>query len=67
MFYLDLEDFHIVGASPEMLVRCVDDKIDYHPIAGTRRRGLDDQEDVIIAEELLTDDKVLAEHLMLVD
>ena len=67
MFYLDLEDFHIVGASPEMLVRCVDDKIDYHPIAGTRRRGLDDQEDVIIAEELLTDDKELAEHIMLVD
>ncbi len=67
MFYLDLEDFHIVGASPEMLVRCVDNKLDYHPIAGTRRRGLDDQEDARIAEELITDEKELAEHIMLVD
>ncbi|MBR61264.1 MAG: anthranilate synthase component I [Dehalococcoidia bacterium] len=67
MFYLDLDDFHIVGASPEMLVRCIDNKIDYHPIAGTRRRGLDDREDASIAEELLTDEKELAEHIMLVD
>jgi len=67
MFYLDLEDFHIVGASPEMLVRCVDNKIDYHPIAGTRRRGLDSEDDDNIAAELLQDEKELAEHIMLVD
>jgi len=67
MFYLDLEDFHIVGASPEMLVRCVDNKIDYHPIAGTRRRGLNSEDDDNIAAELLQDEKELAEHIMLVD
>ena len=67
MFFLDLKDFQIVGASPEMLVRCVDNKIDYHPIAGTRRRGLDSEEDDKIAVELLTDEKELAEHIMLVD
>ncbi len=67
MFYLDLDEFQIVGASPEMLVRCVDNKIDYHPIAGTRRRGVDSNEDSKMAAELLEDKKELAEHIMLVD
>ncbi|MCX6024448.1 MAG: anthranilate synthase component I [Chloroflexi bacterium] len=67
MFYVHLDTFDIVGASPEMLVRVEDDAIDYHPIAGTRRRGTTDEEDKALEIELRTDEKERAEHIMLVD
>ncbi len=67
MFYLDLDGFQIIGSSPEMLVRCVDGEIDYHPIAGTRPRGASREEDDRLAAEMLGDEKEQAEHIMLVD
>src|SRR3954469_12159668 len=67
MFYLDLGDAQLVGTSPEMLVRVEEGKIDYHPIAGTRRRGKDAEEDAALEEELVNDDKERAEHVMLLD
>src|SRR4051794_38133858 len=67
MFYLDLGDAQLVGTSPEMLVRVEDGKIDYHPIAGTRRRGKDAEEDAALEEELVNDEKERAEHVMLLD
>src|SRR4051812_21784170 len=67
MFYFDLADFHIVGASPEILVRLEGDTVTVRPIAGTRRRGASPEEDAALAEELLADDKERAEHIMLVD
>jgi anthranilate synthase component I len=67
MFYLDLGDFQVVGASPELLVRVEDGIVTNHPIAGTRPRGASEEEDDALAEELLADEKELAEHIMLVD
>ncbi len=67
MFYLDLQDFHIIGASPELLVRVEDGEVTIHPIAGTRPRGTDGQSDQQLAEELQHDPKERAEHVMLVD
>jgi anthranilate synthase component 1 len=67
MYYLDLGEAQIVGASPEMLVRVEDGMIDYHPIAGTRRRGATPEEDAALEEELRTDEKERAEHVMLLD
>jgi anthranilate synthase component 1 len=67
MFYLDLEDFHIVGSSPEILVRVEDGEVTVRPIAGTRPRGKDEAEDCALEQELLHDPKELAEHLMLID
>ena len=67
MFYLDLDGFQIIGSSPEMLVRCVDGEIDYHPIAGTRPRGASREDDDRLAAEMLGDEKERAEHIMLVD
>jgi anthranilate synthase component 1 len=67
MYCLHLDDFHIIGASPEMLVRVEDGAIDYHPIAGTRPRGQDPREDASLEQELLADAKERAEHIMLVD
>ncbi len=67
MFYLDLGDFQIVGASPELLVRVEDGVVTNHPIAGTRPRGATPEEDERLAEELLADEKERAEHIMLVD
>ena len=67
MFYLDMGDFQIVGASPELLVRVEDGVVLTHPIAGTRRRGASDAEDAALAAELLADEKERAEHIMLVD
>ena len=67
MFYFDLGDFHIVGASPEILVRLEGDTVTVRPIAGTRRRGATPAEDAALAEELLADPKERAEHIMLVD
>ncbi|MDP2792783.1 MAG: anthranilate synthase component I [Sulfurisoma sp.] len=71
MFYFDFEDFHVVGASPEILVRLDDAgeerRITLRPIAGTRKRGATPEEDAALAEELLADPKERAEHLQLLD
>lgn len=69
MFYLELgDDFQVVGASPEMLVKVDHDRIvETHPIAGTRHRGKTDAEDDALAQDLLADEKERAEHIMLVD
>jgi anthranilate synthase component 1 len=67
MYYLHLDDFYIVGASPELLVRVEDGTVSTHPIAGTRRRGKDAVEDMALEEELRHDEKERAEHIMLVD
>ncbi|TMC61106.1 MAG: anthranilate synthase component I, partial [Chloroflexota bacterium] len=67
MFYLDMHDFHIVGASPELLVRYEDNEVTIRPIAGTRPRGTDSQRDKDFAQELQSDPKERAEHIMLVD
>ncbi len=67
MFYLHLGDFHIVGASPEILVRLEQDTVTLRPIAGTRRRGATPEEDQALEAELLADPKERAEHLMLID
>jgi len=67
MFYLDLDDFHVVGSSPEILVRLEDGMVTLRPIAGTRPRGKDEEDDQRLEAELLADPKELAEHLMLID
>ncbi len=67
MYFLDLDDFQIVGSSPEILVRVEDGEVTVRPIAGTRRRGHSETEDLALEEELLNDPKELAEHLMLID
>ena len=67
MFYLHLDDSVILGSSPEMLVRVQGRQVDYRPIAGTRPRGTTEAEDRKLGEELLSDEKELAEHVMLVD
>jgi anthranilate synthase component 1 len=67
MYYFDFDDFHVVGASPEILVRLDGDTVTVRPIAGTRRRGATPAEDAALAEELLGDQKERAEHLMLLD
>jgi len=67
MFYFDFEDFHVVGASPEILVRLEDGNVTLRPIAGTRKRGKTAEEDEALAAELLADEKERAEHLMLLD
>lgn len=67
MFFLEGEDATLVGASPELLVRLEDDLVEMRPIAGTRRRGLTEDEDQRLAEEMLADEKERAEHVMLVD
>ena len=67
MFYYDMGDHHVVGASPEILVRLEGDNVTVRPIAGTRPRGKTPQQDAALAQELLADPKELAEHLMLID
>ncbi|CAG8727383.1 6453_t:CDS:2, partial [Racocetra fulgida] len=67
LFYIDLNDFQIVGASPELLVKVEDNIVYTHPIAGTRKRGKNKEEDEMLAKELLSDPKERAEHVMLVD
>ncbi|WP_019625080.1 anthranilate synthase component I [Thioalkalivibrio sp. ALJT] len=67
MYYLDLGDHHVVGASPEILVRLEDDRVTVRPIAGTRPRGRTEEEDRALEAELLADPKERAEHLMLID
>ena len=67
MYYLHLGDFHIIGASPELLVRVEDGIVSNHPIAGTRSRGKSAAQDLALEEELRNDEKERAEHIMLVD
>ena len=67
MYFLDFEDYHIVGSSPECLTRLSDGVVETFPIAGTRKRGKDAAEDAALAEDLLADEKERAEHAMLVD
>jgi anthranilate synthase component 1 len=67
MFYLDYGDFQIVGASPEVLVRVEDGMVMTRPLAGTRRRGESPEEDTALEQELRSDEKERAEHIMLVD
>jgi anthranilate synthase component 1 len=67
MYFLHLGDFHIVGTSPELLVRVEDGIVSNHPIAGTRPRSADVNKDKALAEELKKDEKERAEHVMLVD
>lgn len=67
LYFLELDDLALVGSSPEVLVRLEDGRVTVRPIAGTRPRGRTDDEDRSLAEDLLADEKELAEHLMLVD
>jgi anthranilate synthase component 1 len=67
MYFLRMGDMHVLGSSPEMLVRVKGRKLEYRPIAGTRWRGKDEAEDARIETELLADEKERAEHVMLVD
>ena len=67
LFYLHLADSAVVGSSPELLVKVDGRSIEYRPIAGTRPRGATPEEDRALAEDLLSDEKELAEHVMLVD
>ena len=67
LYYLNLEDFHIVGSSPEILARLEDGEVTVRPIAGTRRRGEDEQDDLDMEKDMINDPKEIAEHLMLID
>lgn len=67
LFFLKMRDFHLIGSSPEVMVRLEEGTVELRPIAGTRRRGKDEQEDRALADELLQDPKERAEHVMLVD
>ena len=67
MYYMNMGDFYIVGSSPEILVRLEEGEVTVRPIAGTRPRGKDTQQDINLEKELLADPKELAEHLMLID
>jgi anthranilate synthase component 1 len=67
MFYLNFGDIKLIGASPEILARLTDGKIELRPIAGTRPRGATPEEDQALEEELMADPKERAEHIMLVD
>ena len=67
MVFMDMGDFHIVSASPEILARVEDGKITVRPLAGTRKRGKTEEEDLALEQELLADEKEIAEHLMLID
>ncbi|MBK8150752.1 MAG: anthranilate synthase component I [Acidobacteria bacterium] len=67
MFFVNLGSETLIGASPEMLVRCHGRKVEYRPIAGTRKRGATETEDWMLAEDLRSDSKEIAEHVMLVD
>jgi anthranilate synthase component 1 len=67
MYFMDLGDFHIVGSSPEILVRLEDGQVTVRPIAGTRPRGATEAEDQALEKDLLADPKERAEHIMLMD
>ncbi len=67
MFFFKFGDIALIGTSPELLVKVEGDVVETHPIAGTRPRGADDREDLRLEDEMLSDEKELAEHMMLVD
>ena len=67
MFYFNFEDFFVIGASPEILVRLEGDRVTVRPIAGTRKRGASPEEDQALAADLLADEKERAEHTQLLD
>ena len=67
MYFIDLDECQIVGASPEILVRLEDNEINLRPLAGTRKRGESPEEDKLNEDDLLNDPKEIAEHLMLID
>ena len=67
MYFLKFGNIEVVGSSPEILVRLEDEKVEVRPIAGTRKRGKNEEEDVALEKDLLQDEKELAEHIMLVD
>ncbi len=67
LYYFNLDEFHIVGSSPEILSRLENGTVSLRPIAGTRKRGKDEAEDKAMEDELLADPKEIAEHLMLID
>ena len=67
MYFLDMGDFHVAGASPEILARLEDREITVRPIAGTRRRGKTPTDDLVMEKDMLGDPKEIAEHLMLID
>ncbi|MBM4226395.1 MAG: anthranilate synthase component I [Gammaproteobacteria bacterium] len=67
LFFIDLEDFQIVGSSPEILVRLEGSAVTTRPLAGTRKRGATEAEDLALEQELLADPKEVAEHVMLID
>lgn len=67
MYYMDLDDFHIVSSSPEILARLDNNEVTVRPLAGTRRRGVDQEDDKAMEMDLLGDPKEIAEHLMLID
>src|SRR5690625_28219 len=67
MFFMNLDEFYVVGSSPEILVRLEDGEVTVRPLAGTRRRGANEAEDQALEAELLADPKEVAEHLMLID
>ena len=67
MYFIQSDDLQIAGASPETMVKLVDGKLTTFPVAGTRPRGVNDEQDKTLEKELLADEKELAEHNMLVD
>ena len=67
MYFMDLDGYQVVGSSPEILVRAKHGKVTLRPIAGTRHRGEDAEQDLALEQELLSDEKECAEHLMLID
>ncbi|HAQ24375.1 MAG TPA: anthranilate synthase component I, partial [Pseudomonas sp.] len=67
MYFFNFGDFHVVGSSPEVLVRVEDGLVTVRPIAGTRPRGATEEADLVLEQDLLSDAKELAEHLMLID
>lgn len=67
LYYLNLGEFHIVGSSPEILARLEDREVTVRPIAGTRRRGRNEEDDLVMEKEMVNDPKEIAEHLMLID
>ncbi len=67
MYYLNLKDFHIVGSSPEILARLEDGDVTVRPIAGTRRRGVNEEDDIAMEKDMVNDPKEISEHLMLID
>jgi anthranilate synthase component 1 len=67
LFYFKFEDFHLIGSSPEIMVSLNNKKLTIRPLAGTRKRGQNHDEDLALEKDLLQDKKELAEHLMLID